>query len=274
MRAHLKHQLPGVHGAWMRWCSCSVLPLTPSGKIDRKALPAPEGRPQIGGYVAPRTPLEQTLARIWAEVLHLEQVGVEDNFFELGGHSLLVMRMVAQVREVLQIEHAVRAVFEAPTVAELAQHVEALRRGGGWVLPALGVQVRPQFLPLSHAQERLWFLEQLGLMGAAYNVPTVLRMRGVLDLPALQLSIGELIRRHESLRTRFTVHDGEAAQIIDAAGAFQLPLLDLSGLEEAQREGALYQQIETESAQRLDLALVPLCRARVLRVDEKEQCCS
>ena len=269
LRSHLKQRLPEhmVPGGWEQ---LQALPLSANGKIDRKALPAPEGRPQTGEYLEPRTELERVLAGIWAEVLCVEQVGIEDNFFELGGHSLLAMRVVAQAREVLQIELAVRALFESPTISVLAQHVEALRRGGGWVLPTLAVQERPRFLPLSHAQERLWFLEQLGLVGSAYNVPTVLCMRGVLDLPALQLSVEELIRRHESLRTRFENREGQAVQIIDEAGGFRLLQVDVSGLADEPRPEQVRRLVQEEAERRFDLAQGPLFRVSLLKLGAEE----
>ncbi len=153
-----------------------ALPLTPSGKLDRKALPAPapQQRAAMAAYVAPRTPGEEVLAGIWCEVLALERVGVDDNFFELGGHSLLAMRVIARLREAFAIELPLRAVFEAPTVAELAAQVEELRRAAsGTALPPLRASVRPAELSLSFAQERLWFLEQLEGSGTAYNIPVV-----------------------------------------------------------------------------------------------------
>jgi len=147
-----------------------ALPLTANGKVDRKALPAPEGRPEIGAYVAPRTPTEEALASIWCEVLRLDRVGIEDNFFELGGHSLIATRVVARVRDVLGVELALRTLFEAPTVRGLADRLDEVRREGtGVVLPPLVRVERGAALPLSYAQERLWFLERLGVVGPAYN---------------------------------------------------------------------------------------------------------
>ncbi len=152
-------------------CRC-----TPNGKVDRKALPAPapQQRAAMAAYVAPRTPGEEVLAAIWCELLALERVGVDDNFFELGGHSLLAMRVTARLREAFGIELPLRAVFEAPTMAELAAQVEELRRAGsGTALPPLRASVRPAELSLSFAQERLWLLEQLEGSGTAYNIPVV-----------------------------------------------------------------------------------------------------
>jgi acyl carrier protein len=159
-----------------------ALPLSPNGKIDRKALPAPEqGTAARSEYVAPRTPTEEVLASIWGAVLKLDRVGIRDNFFELGGHSLLAVRVMARVRDAFGIELQLRALFEAPTVRELAERVETEQRAGrGVALPPLAVQSRPEVLPLSHAQERLWFLDQLGLVRAAYNMPFGVRLEGTL----------------------------------------------------------------------------------------------
>ncbi|NTJ35842.1 amino acid adenylation domain-containing protein, partial [Agrobacterium rhizogenes] len=156
LRAHLKSRLPDymVPSAFV-WLA--ALPLTPNGKVDRKALPAPEGRPDIARYTAPRTPTEEILASLWQEVLGLDQVGIDDNFFDLGGHSLLAMRVVARMRDVFAVELPLRALFEAPVIAELATRIEAARRSGaGLSTPALVAGERGDELPLSYAQERLW----------------------------------------------------------------------------------------------------------------------
>ena len=166
------------------------LPLNANGKTDRKALPEPEGRPQGLQYEPPRTQLEQVLAQIWSQVLRVEQVGVQDDFFELGGHSLLAMRVVAAVRDQLHVELPVRLMFEAPTVRSLAGRLGySATMSAGLAIPPLTKQVRPQVLPLSHAQERLWFLEQIGLVGAAYNMPMPFRLYGILDIAALERGV-------------------------------------------------------------------------------------
>src|SRR6185437_15215312 len=166
------------------------LPLTANGKIDRKRLPAPEGRAEQGSeYVPPRTATEELLCAIWAEVLKLDRVGIEDNFFELGGHSLLAMRVIAHVRERLCVELPVRALFSEPKLRELSARIDTLKREQhGIVMPALRARSGGTAAPLSFAQERLWFLEQLGLVGAAYNVPSAVRLKGELDVAALQRS--------------------------------------------------------------------------------------
>src|SRR5262249_52327868 len=162
-----------------------------------------------------------------------DRVGVNDNFFELGGHSLIATRVAARVRDAFEVELPLRALFEAPTVGGLAERIEEARREGmDAVLPPLVGQPRGEGLPLSYAQERLWFLEQLGLVGPAYNMPAALRLEGKLDVGALEGSIREVVRRHENLRTRFVMVDGQGIQVIDAPGEYRLEVVDLSGLEE------------------------------------------
>src|SRR6185369_3712148 len=169
LRDGLKQRLPDymVPSLFM---VLDALPLTPNGKIERKALPVPQAGIAGADFVAPRTTAEQTLAAIWSEVLKLERVGVHDDFFELGGHSLLATRVLARLRDALSVELPLRALFEAPRLAGLAVRIETeQRQGGGIMLPPLAMQVRPERLPLSYAQERPWFTEQLGLAGSAYN---------------------------------------------------------------------------------------------------------
>ncbi|HYH80907.1 MAG TPA: amino acid adenylation domain-containing protein, partial [Longimicrobium sp.] len=260
LRAHLRRRLPEhmVPGAFV---TLDRLPLTPSGKLDRRALPAPDLASAEERYVAPRTPVEEVLAGIWAEVLRLERVGVEENFFELGGHSLLATRVVSRVRAVFSVELPLRALFEGPTVAELAVRVEEMRRAGLPVLPAVVPAERTGALPLSFAQERLWFIDRLEPESAVYNVPVAWRLGGALDEAALERSLGEIVRRHESLRTIFREADGSPVQVIAPFGGFALPVEDLSDLGEADREAALRRRVGEEALQPYDLAAGPLFRA-------------
>ena len=175
------------------------LPLTPNGKVDRRALPAPDAaRPALSEqYVAPRTPVEQQLVEIWCAVLGLDRVGVLDNFFHLGGHSLLGTQVISRVRDRCHVEVPLRSIFESPTVVELSRHVERAQRSE---LPSITPVDRGVDLPLSFAQERLWFLHNLGA-GSAYHMPVVLRLVGQLDVDAMRRSFEETVRRHEVLRT-------------------------------------------------------------------------
>ncbi|HEU4556446.1 MAG TPA: amino acid adenylation domain-containing protein, partial [Longimicrobium sp.] len=207
LRAQLKGRLPEymVPSAVVRLDS---LPLTPSGKVARRALPAPEYATGEARHVAPRTPAEEVLAGIWAEVLRLDRVGVEESFFDLGGHSLLATRVVSRVRELFAVELPLRALFECPTVAELAARVEEMRRAGLPMLPPVVRAGRTGALPLSFAQERLWFIDRLEPGSAVYNLPVARRLGGALDVAALERALGEIVRRHEALRTVFTEVDG------------------------------------------------------------------
>ncbi|HEU4558250.1 MAG TPA: AMP-binding protein, partial [Longimicrobium sp.] len=192
-----------------------AFPVTPNGKVDRGALPAPDTLgSREGTYVAPRTPAEERMAAIWAEVLGVERVGAEDHFFDLGGHSLLATQLVSRVREAFRTELPLRAVFEAPTLAELAVRVEEMRRAELSALPPVVPAERTGALPLSFAQERLWFIDRLEPGSAVYNIPVAWRLGGALDEAALERALGEIIRRHESLRTTFMEVDGSPVQVV------------------------------------------------------------
>ena len=271
LRAELKRSLPEyMIPAVLVVLEC--LPLTANGKIDRQKLPAPQVRPPLEEYTRPRSPTEELLASIWREVLSLDEVGINDDFFVLGGHSLTVMRVIARAREVFGAELGLRECFDNPTLVALAQVIEKLQRAGAGIsLPPLAAQARPQRVPLSHAQERLWFLDQLGLVGAAYNMSAALRLEGPVDLRVLGLSFGELIRRHESLRTRFKACDGEAAQLIDPPGEFHLVVTDLSAMQVQERERRVADVIQQEVDRRFDLQTGPLFRISMLQLSDRER---
>ncbi len=271
LRAHLKRSLPDymVPAAIVL---LDALPLTANRKVDRRALRAPEDDALIRGeYAAPRTPTEEVLASIWCEVLKLERVGVHDNFFELGGHSLLAMRLTARIRDAFRVELPLRALFEAPTIGDLAVRMEAAQ-GQGLRLsaPALVAQPRPDALPLSYAQERLWLLEQIGGLSSAYNLAAAVRLRGALDGAALERSFAAIVGRHEALRTRFAVVNESPAQVINPAGSFELAIEDLSELPEGERAAAARQRIGVLAQRRFDLERGPLFRAHLLRLSAEE----
>jgi amino acid adenylation domain-containing protein len=270
LRAHLKQSLPDYMVPAV-FVASDALPLTLSGKVDRKALPAPEGPSEIAAYVAPRTPSEEVLAGIWAQLLEFERVGVNDNFFELGGHSLLAMRVTARLREAFGIELPLRAVFETPTLAELAAQVEELRQeASGTALPPLRARERPAALALSFAQERLWVLEQIEGLGTAYNIPVVIGLHGGLEIAALEQSLAEVVRRHEVLRTRFGRVDGAPVQVIEPALGLRLAVEDLSGVAARRRPAAARRRLAAIVGTPFDLERGPLLRAVLLRLSAQE----
>jgi amino acid adenylation domain-containing protein len=270
LRAHLKSILPDymVPAAFV---AIAAVPLTANGKVDRRALPEPEAVAAADSRpAAPRTPTEEILAEVWAEVLRLESVGVNDDFFALGGHSLLATRLLARVQNALGVVVPLRALFEGPTVAELAGRVEDVRQGGARALPPVVRVDRDRPLPLSFAQERLWFIDRLEGGSAPYNIPAALRLAGALDTAALERSLGEIVRRHESLRTIFREVDGGAVQVIAPFTGFALPIDDLSALPEADREAEVRRRAREDAARPFDLAEGPLVRAVLLRLAGEE----
>ncbi len=239
------------------------LPLSPNGKTDRRALPDPE--PAAGGapFVAPRTAAEEAVAAAFAEVLQATRIGAGDDFFALGGHSLLAARVVSRVRAALGVELPLRAVFEAPTVGGLAERVDALVLAGDGLRapPLVPVPREPgRPLPLSFAQQRLWLVDRIAPGSSAYNMPYGLRLRGAPDARLLERSLGEVVRRHESLRTVFALVDGEPVQTIRPPGPVRLPAVELRALRPADRERELRRLAAAEAARPFDLARGPLLR--------------
>jgi amino acid adenylation domain-containing protein len=243
------------------------LPLTPNGKIDRKALPAPDlTRPDL------YTSVEEALIKIWAEVLGVERVGLHDNFLRLGGHSLLATKIVSQVNELFQLELPLYVLFEAPTIAELAERVETPLQGSTCLqIPPIESVIDRTNIPLSFAQQQLWLLAQFVPDIPVYNEPLTIRLGGPIDIVVLEKSFNELLSRHEALRTTFiTGKDGQPIQIISSTITWNLPVVDLSKFPASTREDE-YIQLATQEAKRpFDLINGPLFRAMLLRLDETD----
>ena len=249
-----------------------ALPLTPNGKVDRKALPEPEAVAEPAAeHVAPRTPAEELLLEIWREVLRRERLGVQDDFFAFGGHSLLATRVVARVRQAFGVELPLRRVFERPTVAGLALEIEAAVGAEAPAPPPLLPAPRDGELPLSFAQERLWFLDAMEPGTATLNLPVAVRLRGRLDAHRLEDALAAVVARHEVLRTSFPAAEGRPRQ--EVVTAFNPPLerVDLAGLPPGTaREREAAARITAERERPFDLAGGPLLRATLLRLDAEE----
>ena len=272
LRAHLAERLPEYMVPAL-FLFPDHLPLTANGKVNRRALL--EGLPQetLGEdeSLLPLGPVEQGLAGLWSDLLGVSRIGRRDDFFRLGGHSLLATRLVSWVRHVFEVELPLRQVFENPTLGDLAQKIEDLSRtGGGEVLPPLEPSAERRGLPLSFAQERLWVLQQLEPGNPFYNMPGSVRIQGDLDPRAMEASLAAIASRHEVLRTGFVEVDGRAALEIHPQLDLVVPLVDLSGLEEAERREVASRLATAEALRPFDLRRPPLLRAVLLRLEEEE----
>jgi amino acid adenylation domain-containing protein len=249
----------------------AALPLTPNGKVDRKALPPPgESSAKVDTYVAPRNLKEEVLAGIWAELLGVEKVGIHDNFFDLGGHSLMATQVMSRLRDTLHVELPVRQLFEYPTPAGLAELLSSSGDTQGLQAPPILPVARGAEVPLSFAQERLWFIEQMEPGSALFNVPIAMRIKGRLDAAALEKSFQAIIRRHEVLRTNFVTREGRPVQVIHPDHVFQMPVVELSSLSEQEREAEVQRRADADAHKPFDLENDPLVRAQLLRVSAEE----
>lgn len=269
LRCFMQEKLP-EHMIPSAFVVLEALPLTPNGKVDRRALPAPEQTQQLllQTSIPPRTFVEEMVVNIWSKVLSLEHIGINDNFFELGGHSLLATMVIARLREAFGIELPLRCLFEAPTVASLSDYIGRIDQK----LQAPPIQriSRNQELPLSFAQQRLWFLDQLQPGNEAYNIPVGVRMHGVLNIEALQQSFQEVINRHEALRTVFTTVAGQPIQEIIESPSLTLPVVDLQHLAPTEREAKALQLATEEVQKPFTLDQWPLLRVTLLQLDDTE----
>ncbi|MDH3604700.1 MAG: condensation domain-containing protein, partial [Candidatus Tectomicrobia bacterium] len=272
LRRHLSNTLPDymVPAAFVR---LDTLPLTPNGKIDRRVLPAPQRIDPETGYVAPQTPIEDLLAAIWSEVLGLAQVGRHDNFFDLGGHSLLATQVISRIRDSFKVALPVRTVFEAASIAELALALETARQIEHPVPmpPPIRAGARDGDVPLSFAQQRLWFLDQMTGPSTAYNLAEAFRLHGLLHVAALEQALNEIVRRHDVCRTRFPSVNGEPVQRIQPNSILPLVVVDLQELASPERGAALNRLVAHEMTQPFDLAQGPLLRVTLYQLGEREQ---
>ncbi|HWS54384.1 MAG TPA: condensation domain-containing protein, partial [Pyrinomonadaceae bacterium] len=269
LREHLRERLP-AYMVPSQFVTLDALPLTPNGKLDRKALPEP-GRAEAGAGEdePPRTPTEEVLAGIWAEVLGLERIGRGEDFFELGGHSLLATQVVSRVRQAFSVELPLRQFFETPTVAGLSEAIER-GMGVGVELPPISRAPRGEGLSLSYAQQRLWFIDQMQPGNSAYNIPSGVRIGGRLHVEALGRALEEVARRHETLRTSFPAEGGRPVQVISPPAPVALDTTDLSQSPAESREEEA-RRLAAEEAQRpFDLPRGPLWRASLVKLADDE----
>jgi amino acid adenylation domain-containing protein len=300
LRQHLKERLP-EYMIPSTFVILDELPLTPNGKLDRKALPSPSSLSAADASAAvtlspPRSPLEQLLLSVWSDLLSTDLIGIHDNFFSLGGHSLLATRLISRLRQLCQVELPLRTLFESPTIAGMALEIEHRLRTGesAEMMPPLlprrallpsrpaeaedawgeavdaAVEGGTESWPLSFAQERLWFLEQLMPGSAMYLMPLAVRLVGDLQVEALEQTISEIVRRHEVLRTSFPVLDGLPRQLISPAQPLLLPLHSLAHLPAQERESEVRRRINAEAQTPFDLGAGPLLRVSLLHLAEDE----
>ena len=273
LRNFLKEKLP-EHMVPATFLLLDSFPLTLNGKVDRQALPAPnDTRCELKeAFVGFRTPTEELLADIWAQVLGVGCVGINDNFFDLGGHSLLATQIVSRIRETFKVEMPLRRLFETPTVAGLAESLEQSRRAGqNFQVPPIQPLSRDGNLPLSFAQQRLWFIDQLDPGNSVYNFPIAVLLKGPLNLAALEQSLNEVVRRHEALRTTFSIVDGQPSQVIAPGLNITLPIINLKELSDVERENEVKRLVIEEARRPFDLAQGPLIRASILHLSDEER---
>ncbi|HEV3316175.1 MAG TPA: amino acid adenylation domain-containing protein [Candidatus Angelobacter sp.] len=270
LQIHLKDKIPDYMQP-STLVPLEKLPLTANGKVDYQALPRPEILGESGGFVLPRTPVEHAVAEIWRQAFGIQKLSVDDNFFQLGGHSLLALQIASRVRTVLGAALPLRSIFEEPTIADQARTVERLL-GSGQTAASAGIRpsTRPDNLPLSFAQQRLWLLHQLEPTSDFYNIPIVLRIRGPLNVNILGNCCNEIMRRHEVLRTTFPIRQGAPVQQIAAAVGPPLAVTDLGHLPLEQAEATARELMSREAERPFDLSCGPLLRPSLLRLAKDE----
>lgn len=269
LRQHLTKQVPR-HMIPSAWVFLEYLPRTPHGKLDPTALPDPDQDSYDRGsaFLPPRNPTEERLTEIWQEILRADRVGVYDNFFELGGHSLLATQAVSRMRDSFEVELPLRELFESPTIAAIAERIDTSQRGLD--APPLVPISRQGDLPLSFAQQRLWFLDQFAPGEVFYNIPAAVRARGPFEREALRGALEALVQRHEVLRTTFESVEGKPVQIIDPTSTVRLPVVDLRDITDNLRETEAKRVGVAEANEPFDLTRGPLLRVKLLHLAEND----
>lgn len=268
----LRHKLPS-YMLPSRFLFLEKLPVTTNGKVDRRALSelsiAKAAKEE--GFIPAQTPVEKILAAIWSDILGVEQVGLQDNFFELGGHSLLATQIITRIRDAFQIDISLSRLFEAPTLANLATAVQqAQMRGEAFSLPPIVPILHDKPLPLSFAQQRLWFLDRLQSNTATYSIPAAILLTGELDVGALIKSLSAIEQRHEALRTTFTISSGKPKQVINPASSLTPLILDLQLLPVERQDSAVQRIAASLNRCLFDLARGPLVRVVLLRLARRK----
>jgi amino acid adenylation domain-containing protein/non-ribosomal peptide synthase protein (TIGR01720 family) len=248
------------------------LPLTPNGKVDRRNLPSCDRtRPDLEEiFIAPRNPIEEKLALIWAELLALEQMGINDNFFYLGGHSLIATQMLSRVREVFQVELFFNQIFANPTIGSLAQLIEQGDKEQPGQRPTIEPIPHEGLLPVSFAQERVYFIQQLAPENSAYQFQATIRFTGQLDVAVLQQSLNEIVLRHEIFRTTYTAVNGRLFQVIQPHQPISFSVVDLQIFAESEREAESQRLVELEVQKPLEMNQLPLVKWVLLKLNEQE----
>lgn len=272
LRHYLQAQLP-AYMVPTHFIILDRLPVTTNGKIDRRALPAPERHPSRTETITqPRTPTEAALCAFWADILHLSQVGVHDNFFALGGHSLLATQIIAWVRNQFSTELTLRHFLDAPTIAALANYIDDQQMDPAptGLIPTADTVAADTPVALSFAQQRLWFLDQLEPGSTVYNMPAAFRLVGPLDREALQQSLAQLMQRHASLRTQFIQLGDQPMQLVQANGTVPLTLVDLSDIGAAERETRLRHVVNEAAERPFNLSHGPLFQVTLIQTASQE----
>ncbi|MGA9772072.1 MAG: amino acid adenylation domain-containing protein, partial [Blastocatellia bacterium] len=268
VKEEMRKRMPEWMVVW-RVMEVERMPLTVNGKVDRRALPMPDPvRPELEkSFQAPRTPDEELIANIWAQILQVDQVGIYDTFFELGGHSLSATQAISQLKEAFQMEIPLRNIFEFSTVESLARRLMQLRFAseGLEVSPIVAAR-RDQDLYLSFAQQRLWFMDRLSPDKSGYNISNAIRLKGPLNVPALEQALGEIVRRHEVLRSSFSEKDGQPLQITSPEYRIAFTILDLRNLPDEEKQRRIEGFAIKQANRSFDLSRAPLMRVTLLRL--------